>query len=125
MTTFTRSTVKAPSGLVPHVNVWVAADGKVALSNWRIDLLEKVDACGSLAEAARQLDIPYRTAWDNLHEMEDALGGEVLIGRSGGVTRGGTLLTERARDAVRRYRLVTRGLEELVASRFAEAFADF
>jgi molybdate transport system regulatory protein len=124
-TTGTRSTVTAPSTLVPHVKVWMDADGKVALSDWRIDLLEKVDACGSLAEAARQLDIPYRTAWYKLHEMEDALGGEVLIGRSGGVSRGGTFLTERARDAIRRYRRVTAGIDEMIAARFAEAFADF
>ena len=113
------------SELVPHFKVWADVEGKVALSDWRIDLLEKVDACGSLAEAARQLDIPYRTAWYKLHEMETALGVEVLVGYSGGISRGGTHLTERARDAIRRYRCVTDGLEELVASRFAEAFADF
>ena len=119
------TTVARPSELVPHFKVWVDVDGKVALSDWRIDLLEKVDACGSLAEAARQLDIPYRTAWYKLHEMEAALGGDVLVGHSGGASRGGTHLTERARDAIRRYRCVTAGLEELVAGRFAEAFADF
>jgi molybdate transport system regulatory protein len=105
--------------------VWVDVDGKVALSEWRIELLQRVDACGSLAEAARQLNIPYRTAWYKLHDMEAALGGAVLVGHSGGSSRGGTHLTERARDAIRRYRSVTAGLDELVASRFAEAFADF
>jgi molybdenum-dependent DNA-binding transcriptional regulator ModE len=57
--------------------------------------------------------------------METALGVEVLVGHSGGMSRGTTHLTERARDAIRRYRCVTDGLENLVASRFAEAFADF
>jgi molybdate transport system regulatory protein len=67
-------------------------------------LLEKIEACGSLAEAARQLDIPYRTAWYKLHEMQDALGTDVLVSHSGGASRGGMQLTERARDAIRRYR---------------------
>jgi molybdate transport system regulatory protein len=110
---------------VPHFKVWADVDGKVALSDWRVDLLEKVDACGSLAEAARQLDVPYRTAWAKLREMETALGVEVLVSHSGGVSRGGMRLTDRARDAIRRYRCVTDGLEDLVARRFAEAFADF
>ena len=99
--------------------------GQVALSDWRIALLEKIEACGSLAEAARQLDIPYRTAWYKLHEMQDALGGEMLVSHSGGASRGGMQLTERAHDAIRRYRTVTAGLDELVATRFAAAFADF
>jgi hypothetical protein len=58
----------------------VDVDGKVDPPlAWRIDLLEKVDACGTLADAGRDLDIPYRAAWYKLHEMEDALGGGVLI----------------------------------------------
>ncbi|MBO0881433.1 MAG: hypothetical protein J2P17_14020 [Mycobacterium sp.] len=56
--------------------------------------------------------------------MEDALGGEVLIGRSGGASPSGTFLTKRGRDAIRRYRCVTAGLEDLIATRFAEAFLD-
>ena len=57
--------------------------------------------------------------------MEIALGVEVPASYSGGASRGGMRLTERARDAIRRYRRVTDGLEELVARRFAEVFADF
>jgi molybdate transport system regulatory protein len=120
-----KSTVVGQAELVPHFKVWADVNGKVALSDWRVDLLEEVDACGSLAEAARKLDIPYRTAWYKLHEMETALGIQVLVSHSGGASRGGMHLTEGARDAIRRYRCVTDGLEELVASRFAEAFTDF
>ena len=116
----------ADKPLVAHVKVWVDDPrGQVALSEWRIALLEKIEECGSLAEAARQLDIPYRKAWYKLHEMQDALGGAVLLGHSGGATRGGMQLTQRAREAIRRYRRVTQGLDELIAGRFAEAFADF
>jgi molybdate transport system regulatory protein len=107
------------------VKVWIDVDGHVALSDWRIALLEKVEACGSLAEAARQLQVPYRTAWYKLHEMEQALGTPVLVSHTGGPSGGGMRLTERARDAIRRYRAVTAGLDELVAARFAELFADF
>jgi molybdate transport system regulatory protein len=111
--------------LVPHVKVWVDVDGQVALSDWRIALLEKIDECGSLAEAARQLNVPYQTARYKLREMQTALGGQVLVSHSGGAARGGMQLTARARDAIRRYRDVTEGLEELIATRFASAFTDF
>ncbi len=111
--------------LVPHVKVWVDVDGHVALSDWRIELLEKIATCGSLAEAARQLAVPYRTAWYKLHEMQVALGGEVLVSHSGGASRGGMQLTERAHEAIRRYRAVIDGVDDLIAERFAAAFADF
>jgi molybdate transport system regulatory protein len=116
---------RVSTGLVPHVKVWLDVDGQVALSDWQIGLLERIDACGSLAEAARQLDIPYQTARYKLREMQSALGGQVLMSYSGGASRGGTQLTERARDAIRRYHRVTDGLEELIAERFAASFSDF
>jgi molybdate transport system regulatory protein len=110
--------------LVPHVKVWVDAEGRVALSEWRIALLEQIDDCGSLAEAARRLGVPYRTARYKLRQMQQALGCEVLVGRSGGASHGGMVLTERAREAIRRYRRVTEGVEQLITARFAQEFAD-
>ena len=110
---------------MPHVKVWVDVGGRVALSEWRIALLEKVEVCGSLAEAARQLRIPYRTAWYKLHEMERALGTPVLVSHTGGNSGGGMVLTDRAREAIRRYRQMTDGVDQLIAARFAEVFADF
>jgi len=34
----------------------------VVLSEWRVELLEAIDALGSLSRAAETLGIPYRTA---------------------------------------------------------------
>jgi hypothetical protein len=34
------------------------------------------------------------------------------------------VLTERAREAIRRYRRVTEGVEQLITARFAQEFAD-
>ena len=109
--------------LSPRVKVWIERDGHVALSDWRVELLETVDLCGSLAEAARQLKLPYKTAWYKLREVEAALGVQVLRKTSGGAHGGGAALTPAGRDLVRRYRQVIEGLDHLVAERFAQAFA--
>ena len=108
--------------LQPHVKVWVEREGRVALSDWRVALLEGVERTGSLAEAARRFNIPYRTAWYKLREMQTALGFSLLVSHSGGASHGGMHLTEEAKDAVRRFRDVTNGLEGLIASRFTANF---
>lgn len=110
--------------LEPRCKVWLEVGGHVALSDWRVRLLETIDACGSLAEAARQLDVPYRTAWYKLKEVEKALGFKVMATRTGGAARGGASLTEAGRDAVRRYHEVADGLDRQVSARFKSAFAD-
>ena len=38
--------------------IWLERDGKVVLSDWRVELLAAVDETGSLARAARNLDVP-------------------------------------------------------------------
>jgi molybdate transport system regulatory protein len=45
-----------------RTKIWIEQDGAVMLSDRREALLEEVEATGSLAEAARQMDVPYRTA---------------------------------------------------------------
>jgi len=44
--------------------IWIERRGRgdVVLSEWRVELLEAIDALGSLSRAAETLGIPYRTA---------------------------------------------------------------
>lgn len=106
-----------------HCKVWLESDqGKVALSDWRVDLLEAVEFYGSLAEAARQLGVPYKTAWYKLKEMEDSLAEALLVTSSGGADHGSARLTLAGKQAIERYRRLTAGLDQLVEERFREQF---
>jgi molybdenum-dependent DNA-binding transcriptional regulator ModE len=54
--------------------VWLERDQQVLLSDFRATLLERIDALGSVSAAAQDLDLPNRTAWKKLQEMEAAAG---------------------------------------------------
>ena len=56
------------NSLCARSKVWLERDGQVVLSDWRVELLEAIEATGSLARAAARLDVPYRTAWYKLKE---------------------------------------------------------
>ena len=61
--------------LTIHTNIWLETDtGEVALSRWRLELLEAVDRTGSISAAAHAMNIQYRLAWNRIHEMEERLG---------------------------------------------------
>jgi molybdate transport system regulatory protein len=112
------------SQLEPRSKLWIERDGVVALSDWRIALLEGVDRTGSLSKAAEEVGVPYRTAWQKLKDIEERLGVRLFDTQSGGADGGGSVLTADARDLLRRYRQFGEGLAELVDRRFAEAFGD-
>ena len=98
--------------------IWLERDGKVMLSDWRADLLETIERTGSLARAAETMEVPYRTAWYKLKEIEEQLGIRLLETRSGGLDGGGSTLTAEARQLVKRFRRLNAGVSELVSQRF-------
>jgi molybdate transport system regulatory protein len=109
----------------PRLKVWIeSADGRVALSDWRVALLEAVGQHGSLVAAARALDIPHRTAWQRIQEMESCLGVRLLETSSGGLGGGGSHLSPNGLELVRRYQTLRAGLDELVLERYQGTFAD-
>jgi len=71
------------------IDLWVEVDGDVVLSAWRVRLLEAIQASGSIRAAAEQLNVPYRRAWEKVHEMEARLGRRLLETEVGGEGGGG------------------------------------
>jgi molybdate transport system regulatory protein len=124
-TTHKRTVQSRRAALSPRCKIWFEQDSKVVLSDWRIELLERIEETGSLAKAARRLNVPYRTAWYKLKEMEERLGIKLLCTQSGGTEGGGSQLTTEGRQIVRRFRCATEGLSRLVERRFQDEFADW
>lgn len=108
--------------LVIRSKVWIERGDDVVLSDWRVELLEAIDAQGSLRRAAELLDVPYRTAWDRVKATEAELGVRLLETESGGADGGGSRLTPAGRDVCRRFRRVTSGVHEVVTRRFQTEF---
>jgi molybdate transport system regulatory protein len=119
-------TERAAAPLEVRSKIWIErrGQGSVVLSEWRVDLLEAIDASGSLSRAAERLDVPYRTAWERVKEIEHELGVRLLETASGGADGGGSRLTPQARDLCRRFRRVSGGIHEVVSRRFAAEFGE-
>jgi molybdate transport system regulatory protein len=108
-----------------HVKVWLDDDdGQVVLSAWRVALLLAIHEHGSLSAAARALNVPHRTAWQRVREMEQRLGRQLVQTASGGVGGGRSALTPAALELVVRYRQLEEGIEVLIAERYRVAFDD-
>jgi molybdate transport system regulatory protein len=107
----------------PRLKVWIETeDGRVALSEWRVTLLQAVAEQGSLVAAARSLGVPHRTAWQRIQEMESSLGVRLLDTVSGGIGGGRSTLSPAAQDFIKRYEHLRAGLDELVGERFEHGF---
>lgn len=106
----------------PRANFWIEQDGEVVLSTWRVALLQAIAETGSITAGAEKMNVPYRVAWQKVHEIEQRLGTPVLETHTGGVGGGGAQLTPAGERYVKQFREFTEGLNDLVQQRYREVF---
>lgn len=107
--------------LTGHLDI--RTDAGAYLGDTRVRLLEAIEACGSITQAAKQVPLSYKAAWDAVDAMNN-LAEQPLVARStGGREGGGTRLTEHGRRVVALYRAVESEYQaalDRLAPRFAE-----
>lgn len=96
--------------------IWVDWKGKPALTEPGADLLEQIDVCGSLSEAARRLRFSYRRAWMLLDAINHRWPQPLVHTATGGHQGGGAKLTELGRHVLSTYRDLQIQLEHLLNS---------
>lgn len=106
----------------PKFKVWVSFNNDTKFGDGRAKLLQMIDELGSINKAVAQFGMSYRTAWGYIHELEAAAGRQLLDRVPGRGVAGGTRLTAEGRQFLRQYRQFRRGLDTLVARKFAAAF---
>lgn len=106
----------------PKFKVWVAFNDDTKFGDGRAKLLQTIDEFGSINKAVAQFGMSYRTAWGYIQELEEAAGRQLLDRAPGRGMSGGTRLTAEGRQFLRQYRQFRRGLDTMIAKRFAAAF---
>ena len=108
--------------LEPRIKLWVEKNGRLALSDYRVQLLRHIDETGSLAEAAQRMRLSYRRAWGKVREMEANLGVRLVQSEVGGPGGGGSRLTPEGERLVALYARFRRAMESDLGKEFREVF---
>jgi molybdate transport system regulatory protein len=83
-------------------------DDKIILLNKRkFKLLEYIDECGSIMEASKKVDIPYRSSLKYIENLENDLNATIVSTKRGGKGGGGgSKLTKEGKFILKEYRKV-------------------
>ena len=99
--------------MVYTFKVWLEREGKPLIGKGKADILEAIDRKGSITQAAKDLKMSYKHAWDCLAEMENILSQPVIRTRRGGfMGGGGAELTNVGRDLLKEYNRAEKFLSE-------------
>jgi len=77
-----------------------------ALGPGMAQLLERVNELGSIRRAAASMGMSYRKAWLLIQELQKTFDGPVVTAEAGGLSGGGTHLTELGASLLKLYRRV-------------------
>lgn len=91
---------KRKSGLKWRGRLWLEGEEGTFLGYGRVVLLERIRDSGSLAQAARSMEMSYKHAWDLLASMNRQAGGKLVETSRGGKSGGGARLTPAGERAI-------------------------
>ena len=87
-----------------RVTLRVDFDPNNAIGPGKVALLEKMRDCGSLSQAARDLDMSYRRAWQLLNSLNRSFREPLVLTAVGGSGGGGSTLTTLGESIIEAYR---------------------
>jgi molybdate transport system regulatory protein len=87
-----------------RVTLRVDFDPQHAIGPGKIALLEKMRDSGSLSQAARDLNMSYRRAWQLLRSLNQSFREPLVLTSVGGSGGGGSMLTSLGESVVSSYR---------------------
>jgi len=108
----------------PKFNFWLEVNNEVALSVWRVQLLEAIAQTGSISAGAEKVGVPYRIAWQKIHEMEERLGQKLVETQTGGKEGGGSRLTPLALDYIEKFNQFNQEVLKFMQARYEDIFGE-
>lgn len=90
-------------------------EGRSLVGRDRIELLEAVDAHGSISKAARVMGMSYKAAWDALNVVNNLLPHPAIQAQVGGRQGGGARVTEEGYALIAGFRLLEERLGRVAA----------
>ena len=76
--------------------------GSSGQKNPTIALLEAIDSCGSINQAAKAVGMSYKAAWERIENLNNLHSEPIILRQVGGSGGGGTILTDAGHEFVNR-----------------------
>lgn len=97
-------TSKPQSPAEPRLRIRIVFDQGEMMGPGKADLLERIDRCGSIAAAGREMGMSYKRAWELIGTLNAMFQDPVVESSRGGPGGGGAVLTSLGREVLSLYR---------------------
>jgi molybdate transport system regulatory protein len=81
-------------------SLWIECNGERFFGPGRVELLERIEATGSINKAAKQMGMSYKKAWEMINVLNTQTSKPFVITQAGGEKGGGSVITEDAKELI-------------------------
>lgn len=93
-----------PDTLHPQLRIRIVFGVDGMIGPGKAELLERIDRCGSIAAAGREMGMSYKRAWQLIGTLNAMFSEPLVDSTRGGAGGGGAALTEAGKTVLRLYR---------------------
>jgi molybdate transport system regulatory protein len=83
--------------------IWIENSAEKVFGPGRVELLERIQASGSIRQAALQMKMSYKQAWDMINHMNTNFTAPVVISQRGGKGGGNAEVTQHGINAIAQF----------------------
>jgi molybdate transport system regulatory protein len=104
--------------------IWLSKDDEKAFGQGPYKLLRRVKKLKSLHQAAHEMGMSYSKAWKLIRTMEKRLGFFLLDRKIGGRSGGGSQITPKGKELMKRYRNFEKEARSAVEKTYQKHFGN-
>lgn len=102
--------------------VWLEKDGQLIFGVGKTAILKSIEKTGSINKAAKRMNMSYRRAWSYVVSIEKRIGRPLFTKIKGGKDGGGTVLTDYAKDLLKKFEKMEEEVKAFVNERYKVIF---
>lgn len=99
-----------------RLRCWIEIDGKKFFGPGPARLLELIESEGSIAKAAKKMNMSYKKAWDLISDLNTRGKAPYVVSRKGGESGGGAELTETGKKVLAKYHELAEKVNSMIAT---------
>jgi molybdate transport system regulatory protein len=80
--------------------LWIECESEGFFGPGRVELLQKIEATGSINKAAKEMGMSYKKAWEMINALNTQAAKPLVITKAGGGNGGGSIITEEAKALI-------------------------
>lgn len=102
--------------------VWLERNGEKVLGHGRVELLERIKDSGSIRQAALQMKMSYKQAWDMINHLNTSFKEPLVASQRGGKGGGSAVVTVKGLAVIAEFKLLQEKLSTFLKENNAEMF---